>query len=51
MTLEQLTNLVRIGQLKLEPRDQYECAGLLRSAIIRIRDAKQVVLSVESQLI
>lgn len=49
MTLDQLNNLVRIGQLKPEPRDQHECAGLLRSAIIRIRDSKQAVLSVESQ--
>lgn len=33
MTLDQLNNLVRIGQLKLEPRDQHQwqvyCAQLL----------------------
>lgn len=33
MTLDQLNNLVRIGQLKLEPRDPAPVAGLLRSII------------------
>ena len=34
-----LANLARIGKLKVEPADARECAGLLRSASVRLRDA------------
>ena len=44
-----LANLARIGKLKVEPADARECAGLLRSASVRLRDAKQTMLSLESR--
>jgi hypothetical protein len=44
-----LANLARIGKLKAEPPDPKEHAGLLRSAIIRLQDAKQTTLSLESR--
>ena len=44
-----LANLVRIGKLKAEPPDARERAGLLRSAIVRLRDARQPMLSLESR--
>lgn len=44
-----LANLVRIGKLKAEPPDTRERAGLLRSAIVRLRDARQPMLSLESR--
>ena len=44
-----LANLARIGQLKAEPADARERAGLLRSATVRLRDARQVMLSLESR--
>ncbi len=44
-----LANLARIGQLKAEPAEARERAGLLRSATVRLRDARQVMLSLESR--
>lgn len=44
-----LANLARIGKLKAEPADARERAGLLRSATVRLRDARQVMLSLESR--
>lgn len=44
-----LANLARIGQLKAEPADARERAGLLRSATVRLRDARRVMLSLESR--
>lgn len=44
-----LANLARIGQLKAEPPDARERAGLLRSASVRLHDARQVILSLESR--
>ena len=44
-----LANLARIGQLKAEPADARERAGLLRSATLRLRDARQLILSLESR--
>ncbi|MDN2673352.1 hypothetical protein OX459_18275 [Janthinobacterium sp. SUN026] len=44
-----LANLARIGQLKAEPPDARERAGLLRSATVRLRDAGQSILSLESR--
>ena len=45
----ELANLANIGQLKIEPPDAYECAGLLRSAEVRLQDAKQTILSLEGR--
>ena len=44
-----LENLARIGKLKAEPPDARECAGLIRSANLRLRDARQTSLSLESR--
>ncbi len=37
--MDKLENLVRIGQLKVEPPDQAEIDGMLRSAMHRLQDA------------
>ncbi len=47
--LEALANLARIGKLKAEPPDARERAGLLRSATVRLRDARQATLALESR--
>lgn len=44
-----LANLARIGKLKVEPPDARERAGLLRSAAVRLQDARQTTLSLESR--
>jgi hypothetical protein len=44
-----LANLAKIGKLKQEPPDARERAGLLRSATVRLQDAKQATLSLESR--
>lgn len=44
-----LANLARIGKLKEEAPDARERAGLLRSASVRLQDAQQVTLSLESR--
>ena len=44
-----LENLARIGKLKIEPPDARELAGLLRSAKVRLDDAKKADLSLESR--
>jgi hypothetical protein len=41
--------LARIGKLKAEAADEQECAGLTRSATVRLNDAKQTILSLESR--
>ena len=46
---DRLDCCARIGQLKAEPPDARERAGLLRSATVRLRDARQVILSLESR--
>src|SRR2546422_1071755 len=46
---EALANLARIGKLKAEPPDARERAGLLRSATVRLQDARQPILSLESR--
>lgn len=46
MTLE---NLLKIKQLKQEPPDQKEFDGFVRSASVKLQDAKLVGLSEESQ--
>jgi len=44
-----LANLARIGKLKAEPPDARERAGLLRSATVRLQDARQTTLALESR--
>jgi hypothetical protein len=44
-----LANLERIGKLKSEAPDARERAGLLRSATVRLQDARQPILSLESR--
>lgn len=45
-----LANLARIGKLKVEPADPRETAGLLRSSAIRLQDARQTALALESRI-
>lgn len=49
MPLPPLDNLVRIGQLKAEPPAQAEFDGLVRSGRVRLTDAANTVLSLESR--
>lgn len=49
MLLPQLDNLVRIGQLKAEPAAQAEFDGLLRSGKVRLRDAGNGSVSLDSR--
>jgi hypothetical protein len=49
MPSQQLDNLVRIGQLKVEAVSQTEIDGLMRSGAARIRDAENERLNVESR--
>lgn len=44
-----LENLVRTGQLKREPADQQEFAGLVRSGRARLIDARNQSLALESR--
>lgn len=44
-----MANLARIGNLKIEAPDARERAGLLRSATVRLQDARQPILSLESR--
>lgn len=46
---ESLENLVRTGGLKAEPTDRTECLGLIRSALDRLRDARNPTLSYASR--
>ncbi|MBU2749610.1 hypothetical protein HER14_01130 [Acidithiobacillus thiooxidans] len=49
MTSPPLDNLVRIGKLKAEPPEQAEFDGLVRSGLVRLRDAENAALSLESR--
>jgi hypothetical protein len=49
MPLPPLDNLVRIGQLKVEPPAQAEFDGLVRSGQVRLADAINSALSLESR--
>ena len=49
MTSSPLDNLVRIGKLKAEPPAQEEFDGLIRSGLVRLRDAENAALSLESR--
>ena len=47
--LKALDNLVRLGTLKAEAADAVEFAGLLRSGNVRLKDAENATLSLESR--
>lgn len=49
MSSSPLDNLVRIGRLKAEPPAQAEFDGLVRSGLVRLRDAENATLSLESR--
>jgi len=49
MTLQQLDNLVKIQKLKIEPPDQNEFDGMVRSAKRRLQDAQIEGLSEEGR--
>ena len=49
MTSQNLENLVKLGQLKPEAADAKEFAGLLHSAKVRLTDANNAILSIESR--
>lgn len=49
MTSSPLDNLVRIGQLKAEPPAQAEFEGLVRSGLVRLKDAENAALALESR--
>ena len=49
MTSSPLDNLVRIGKLKAEAPAQAEFDGLVRSGLVRLRDAENAALSLESR--
>lgn len=49
MTSQNLENLTKTGQLKREPGDQKEFDGLVHSARVRLADAHNGTLSIESR--
>ncbi len=49
MTSSPLDNLARIKQLKAEPPAQAEFDGLVRSGLVRLKDAENVALALESR--
>lgn len=49
MPREELDNLVRVKKLKAEPSEAQEIAGLIRSGLARLKDAKNPSLSLESR--
>lgn len=49
MSLINLDNLVKTGQLKIEPFNQSEFLGLLSSGEKRLKDANNLMLAKESQ--
>ena len=49
MPHEQLNNLVKIGKLKSQAPSDDEIAGLVRSGLARLHDAKNETLNIESR--
>src|SRR5882757_547354 len=49
MSQEELRNLVRINQLKVEPASRSEFAGMVKSARTRLADAQNKSLDPDSQ--
>ena len=50
MSKQELDNLIRINQLKVEPGSRNEFAGMLKSARTRLADAQNDSLDPDSQL-
>ena len=46
---EELDNLVRVRKLKAEPAEPEEIRGLLHSGLVRLKDARNTSLSLESR--
>lgn len=51
MTLENLDNLVKVKQLKIEPPDQSEFDGMVNSAKRRLLDAEVETVSEEGRFL
>jgi len=49
VTYQNLLNLVKTGSLKAEPPDRKEFEGLVRSGLVRLKDAQRPELSLESR--
>jgi len=49
MSLANLDNLVKVGQLKVEPFDENEAIGLINSGRTRLKDACNTMLATESR--
>lgn len=49
MSLVNLNNLIKTGQLKIEPFNQQEFSGLVRSGQARLKDACNATLATESR--
>ena len=49
MMHEKLDNLVKVGKLKAEQATDAEIAGLIRSGVARLADAKNEALNIESR--
>ncbi len=49
MPSSNLDNLVKMGQLKIEPMNRLECDGLVHSGLTRLKDANNSTLSIESR--
>jgi len=49
VTYQNLLNLVKTGSLKAEPPDRREFEGLVRSGLVRLKDAQRLELSLESR--
>jgi hypothetical protein len=49
MDSSNLANLAKIGKLKVEPGNQKEFDGLVRSGRVRLEDARKASLSIESR--
>lgn len=49
MPREELDNLVRVRKLKAEPAEAAEITGLLRSGLVRLKDASNSSLGLESR--
>lgn len=49
MTYQNLLNLAKTGSLKAEPPDRREFEGLVRSGLVRLKDAQRPELSLESR--
>jgi hypothetical protein len=49
MAHEKLENLVKVGKLKIEQATDAEIAGLIRSGVARLADARNEALNIESR--